>query len=141
MKDASSLRNRALRLLIFSLICHHVYAQQYAFQYFGAEQGLTNLAIKTLFQDRTGFIWVVTEHGVLRYEGVRFREFTPEQGLPSSVNASIGEAPDGSVLVGNQSGLFRLRGERFEKVPLHFPGGTPSPETRSIENRINGYNS
>src|SRR5436190_19135786 len=93
-------------------------AQQFAFQYFGVEQGLTNLAVKTLFQDRTGFIRVVTENGVFRYEGIRFREFTPASGLPSSITASIGEAPDGSVLVGNQSGLFRLRGEQFENIPL-----------------------
>ena len=32
-------------------------AQQYAFQYLGVEQGLTSLAVRTLFQDRTGFIW------------------------------------------------------------------------------------
>jgi hypothetical protein len=31
-------------------------AQQYSFQYFGTEDGLTNLAVKVLFQDRTGFI-------------------------------------------------------------------------------------
>ena len=47
----------------------------------------------------TGFIWVVTENGVFRYEGVRFRELTPEHGLQASVTASIGESPDGSVLV------------------------------------------
>jgi len=94
------------------------HAQQYAFQYFGVEQGLTNLGVKTLFQDRTGFIWVGTEHGVFRYEGVRFREFTNKDGLPPGVTGSIGEAPDGSVLVGNIGGLYRLRGERFERVPL-----------------------
>ncbi|HXJ38163.1 MAG TPA: two-component regulator propeller domain-containing protein, partial [Bryobacteraceae bacterium] len=103
--------------------------QQYAFQYFGVEQGLTNLTVKALYQDHTGFIWVVTENGLFRYEGVRFREFAPEQGLPSSVTASIGEAPDKSVLVGNQSGLFRLRGERFEEIRL--PAGK----------KVNGYNS
>ncbi len=96
-------------------------AQQYAFQYFGVEQGLTNLAVKTLFQDRTGFIWVGTEHGAFRYEGVRFREFTKKDGLLPGVTWSLGEAPDGTVLIGNIQGLFRLRGERFEKVPL--PGG------------------
>ncbi len=96
-------------------------AQQYAFQYFGVEQGLTNLAVKTLFQDRTGFIWVGTEHGAFRYEGVRFREFTKKDGLPPGVTGSIGEAPDGSVLVGNYQGLFRLQNEHFENVPL--PGG------------------
>jgi diguanylate cyclase (GGDEF)-like protein len=98
------------------------HAQQYAFQYFGVEQGLTNLAVKTLFQDRTGFIWVGTEHGAFRYEGVRFREFTKKDGLPPGVTGSIGEAPDGSVLVGNYQGLFRLKHDRFENVPL--PGAS-----------------
>jgi diguanylate cyclase (GGDEF)-like protein len=97
-------------------------AQQYAFQYFGVEQGLTNLAVKTLFQDRTGFIWVGTEHGAFRYEGVRFKEFTKKDGLPPGVTGSIGEAPDGSVLVGNYQGLFRLQNERFENVPLPGAG-------------------
>ena len=39
---------------------------------------------------------MVTENGLFRYEGVRFREFLPEQGLPLSVTSSIGEAPDES---------------------------------------------
>lgn len=115
-------------LLLAAWMPAAAHAQQYAFQYLGVEQGLTNLAVKNLFQDRTGFIWVGTENGVFRYEGVRFQEFGQEQGLPPSVAASIGEAPDGSVLVGNQSGLYRLTGEKFERVSL--PAGT----------RINGYN-
>ena len=104
-------------------------AQQYAFEYFGIEQGLTNLSVKSIYQDHAGFIWVATENGLFRYEGVRFRQFTPSQGLPSSVTASLGESADGTVLVGNQSGLFRLRGEQFEKIAL--PAGK----------KVNGYNS
>ncbi|MDE3196871.1 MAG: hypothetical protein KGN84_11035, partial [Acidobacteriota bacterium] len=50
--------------------------QQYSFQYFGIDQGLTNLTPKSLFQDRTGFIWVGTETGIFRYEGVRFRKIS-----------------------------------------------------------------
>ncbi len=115
-------------LLVLASAPPRALAQQYTFQYFGVEQGLSNLTVKTLFQDRTGFIWVVTENGLFRYEGIRFREFSPEQGLPSSITASIGEAPDGTVLVGNQSGLYGLRGEHFEKLTL--PAGS----------KINGYN-
>ena len=114
--------------IIFLLACVSLQAQQYSFQYFGVEQGLTNLGIKTLFQDRTGFIWLVTENGVFRYEGVRFLEFSPEKGLPASFSASLGDLSDGSVLVGNQSGLFRARGERFEPVPM------------LVGKRVNGYN-
>jgi len=95
-----------------------VSAQQFSFQYFGIEQGLTNLTAKSLFQDRTGFIWVVTENGIFRYEGVRFRKFSTDEGMTPSVTASIGEAPDGSVLVGKPTGLYRLKSDRFEPVPL-----------------------
>lgn len=98
-------------------------AQQYSFQYYGIDQGLTNLTAKSLFQDRIGFIWVGTENGIFRYEGERFRKFSEKEGLPSSVNASLGEAPDGSVLIGKPQGLFRLKSDRFEPVVLPGKGG------------------
>ena len=41
-------------------------AQQYRFRFFGTEDGLSNLAVKVLFQDRTGFLWAATESGVFR---------------------------------------------------------------------------
>ena len=41
-----------------------VKAQQYSFRYYGTEDGLTNAAVKVLFQDRTGFVWAGTENGV-----------------------------------------------------------------------------
>jgi diguanylate cyclase (GGDEF)-like protein len=128
MNRSSQCRTAAMCILGAAWISGIAPAQEYAFQYLGVEQGLTNLSVRTLFQDRIGFIWVGTENAVFRYEGLRFREFGPEQGLPSSVEVSIGEAPDGSVLVGNQSGLYRLSGEEFERVPL--PAGT----------KVNGYN-
>ncbi len=128
MNRTTLFKMSAVCILLAMWVPRGARAQQYAFQYLGIEQGLTNLAVKTLFQDRTGFIWVGTENGVFRYEGVRFREFAPEQGLPPSVEASIGEAPDGSVLVGSQSGLYRLTGEKFARIAL--PAGS----------RVNGYN-
>jgi diguanylate cyclase (GGDEF)-like protein len=103
--------------------CASARAQQYSFQYFGVDQGLTNLTAKSLFQDQIGFIWVATENGIFRYEGERFRKFGEKEGLPSSVNASIGEAPDGSVLIGKPQGLFRLKSDHFEPVQLGRKAG------------------
>src|SRR5271169_2468647 len=96
-------------------------AQEYSFRYYGAEDGLTNLAVKVLFQDRVGFLWAGTENGVFRYDGQRFQRYGPADGLPHEVVLSLGEAPDGSLLAGYRVGLFRQRGRRFELVPL--PGG------------------
>jgi ligand-binding sensor domain-containing protein len=77
-----------------------VKAQKYSFRYYGAEDGLTNLAVKVLLQDRTGFLWAGTENGVFRYDGQRFQRYGPAEGLPHEVVLSLGEAPDGSLLEG-----------------------------------------
>ena len=82
MNRTSHLKVCAMCIFLAACTTDSARAQEYAFQYLGVEQGLTNLAVRTLFQDRTGFIWVGTENGVFRYEGVRFREFAAEQGLP-----------------------------------------------------------
>lgn len=93
-------------------------AQQYNFRYLGTEQGLTDLAVRQIFQDRAGFLWVSTEDGVFRYDGDRFRKFGPAEGIPESSGASFGDAPDGSLLAGGNFGLYRLppNGHRFERV-------------------------
>jgi diguanylate cyclase (GGDEF)-like protein len=113
------LRNAiVLALLIFST--GMVQAQEYGFRYLGASEGLTNLTIREIYQDRTGFIWVSTENGIFRFDGERFEEFGPNQGIPSSSAAGLGEAPDGTLLVGGKFGLYNLHGNHFEKLNVAF---------------------
>jgi len=101
-------------------------AQRYSFRYYGTEEGLTNLAVKVLFQDRTGFLWMGTEGGVFRFDGQRFQHYGPDQGLPHDFVLSLGEAPDGSVLAGYRDGLYQQKGARFEKVALPGARGVDS---------------
>jgi ligand-binding sensor domain-containing protein len=93
-------------------------AQQYSFRYYGGDQGLTNLAARVLFQDRTGFLWVSTENGLFRYDGMRFQEFGAAEGLPPSSALSLGEGPDGALLAGGDFGLYRKSGDRFEHLAM-----------------------
>ena len=104
--------------LVFLALCGTAHAQQYSFQTLGADQGLTNLGVKNLYQDKQGFLWVSTEEGVFRYDGRRFRAFGQEEGLPTSSGVAFAEAPDGDLLVGGEIGLFRLSGGHFARVPL-----------------------
>jgi serine/threonine protein kinase len=66
----------ALLLLTSVILC----AQEYNFRNFGVTEGLSNLAVRQIYQDRVGFIWVSTENGIFRYDGERFQSFGPEQG-------------------------------------------------------------
>jgi hypothetical protein len=91
-------------------------AQEYSFRSFGTAEGLNNLAVRQVYQDRVGFIWVSTENGIYRYDGDRFEAFGPAQGIPITSGAALGDAPNGTLLVGATVGLYHLRGNRFEKL-------------------------
>lgn len=113
--------SRTTRALVFLLLtAGAAWAQEYSFRFFGNADGLNNLAVRQIYQDRDGFIWVSTENGIFRYDGDRFEAFGPAQGIPISSAAAFGEAPDGSLLAGGAFGLYRLHGNRFSKLPVQF---------------------
>src|SRR5947208_6310356 len=95
--------------------------QRYSFKNYGREQGLTNMAITTMIQDRTGFIWVATQNGLFWYDGKSFREFESMQESPSRDVQALHESSDGTLWVGTRGGLVRRRGSHFERIDL---GGT-----------------
>jgi diguanylate cyclase (GGDEF)-like protein len=109
---------RALSFLL--LMAGVLSAQEYSFRTFGNADGLANLAVRQIYQDREGFIWVSTENGIFRYDGDRFEVFGPAQGIPTTSAAAFGEAPDGSLLAGGNFGLYHLHGNSFEKLPVPF---------------------
>ena len=113
---------KLIALALFLLGTHSgiVCAQEYSFHYLGVSEGLNNLAVRRIYQDRAGFIWVSTENGIFRYDGERFEAFGPGQGIPPSSSAAFGAAPDGSLLVGGDFGLFHLSGNRFQELQGAF---------------------
>jgi diguanylate cyclase (GGDEF)-like protein len=117
MDRLGRLRGVVLLLLTSSVLL----AQEYSFRVFGNGEGLENLSIRQIYQDRVGFLWVSTENGLYRFDGERFEGFGPGQGIPITSGAMLGDAPDGSLLAGGDFGLYRLRDNRFEKVegPFH----------------------
>jgi diguanylate cyclase (GGDEF)-like protein len=107
-------------VLLLLLTCAAVRAQEYSFRTFGPADGLNNMGIREIYQDRTGFLWVNTDNGVFRYDGDRFEDFGLSGGAPAFTGASFGETPDGALLFGGDFGLDRLQGNRFEAVQGNF---------------------
>lgn len=110
-----------------SLFAPALSAQRYNFKFYGEDEGLKNLAVQTVLQDRAGFLWVGTQNGLYRYDGNRFAAFTKNDGLPGTRIESVYESTDGTLWVSTDAGLARrvpdhLR-DRFEAVPLAGPQG------------------
>jgi diguanylate cyclase (GGDEF)-like protein len=112
--------SKAWPLVLLLLMCESLRAQEYSFRYFGVAEGLNDLAVRAIYQDHAGFLWVATANGFFRYNGDRFEAFGAAQGVPSSPASAFGDGPDGSLLAGGAFGLIRLRGDHFEKVPGPF---------------------
>jgi signal transduction histidine kinase/ligand-binding sensor domain-containing protein/CheY-like chemotaxis protein len=98
-------------------------AQRYNFKFYGEEEGLQNLAVQVVLQDRTGFLWVGTQNGLYRYDGSGFIGFSKSDGLPGARIESLHETIDGTLWVGTQTGLARRNRDHFETVPIGVAQG------------------
>lgn len=84
--------------------------------------GLPSNEVTGLCQDRTGYLWVATSNGLVRFDGTRFLgyDFAPGgQLMSSSIAAIAADLTDDSVWVApSAGGLVRFRSGRFEEHPL-----------------------
>jgi ligand-binding sensor domain-containing protein len=76
-------------------------------------EGLRNLVVTVLHQDRDGFLWVGTENGLYRYDGHRFLAFSVKEGLPGTDITLLYETADGKLWVGTDHGLAWRSGTAF----------------------------
>ncbi len=71
-----------LGVLIWSCTACEATAQQLAFQSYGNAEGLTNAWFSCLHQDKVGYVFACTQHGLYAYDGRRYLNLGPRQGLP-----------------------------------------------------------
>ena len=68
--------------LFLSLIWSFFYAQQYT--NYNVKNGLPSNHVYRITQDYQGFIWFITDKGMVKYNGKTFKTFTTKEGLPSN---------------------------------------------------------
>ncbi len=71
------------------------------------QDGVFSGAPNAISQTTDGYLWIGTQAGLLRFDGVRFAPWTPPDGkhLPSSNITSLLGARDGSLWIGMEGGL------------------------------------
>ena len=108
-------------LILTAMAIQPLAAQRYVFREYGQAQGLNNLSVETIYQDRAGFLWAGTQNGLFRYDGRSFSDFGTGAGMPGTYVQSIHESPDGTLWVGSNHGMSYLRGGRFVHTGLPLP--------------------
>src|SRR5690348_2278219 len=77
MKHALLLTWSAIVLLAYSS-----FGQEYSYTRYDVKDGLAGSNVYCITQDKEGFLWMGTDGGLSRFDGVHFKNFTLEDGLP-----------------------------------------------------------
>jgi signal transduction histidine kinase/ligand-binding sensor domain-containing protein len=84
---------------------------QYAHTAWRIREGFTKGAINAIAQTADGYLWLGTEVGLLRFDGVRNVPWQPPAGeqLPNSYIRTLLAARDGTLWIGTRKGLARWK--------------------------------
>lgn len=107
--------------------------QKLRFEKLSIDQGLSNMLVLCLMQDRQGFIWAGTQGGLNRFDGYRFKSYLHDPDRDDSLSDNyvncLLEDRSGNLWVGTRFGLSRFdrRTERFTTLLFEpeQPGSRP----------------
>ncbi len=112
-------------LLLCTLLCTGASAlnpslelNQYAHTAWPAREQFIG-ATQSIVQTSDGYLWLGTEFGIVRFDGIRFSPWTPPAGerLPSSNINTLLTAHDGTLWIGTIDGLASFNKGRLTRYP------------------------
>ncbi len=104
-------------------------AQNYFYDKWEVKDGLPQNSVNQVIQTSDGYLWVATEGGLGRFDGLKFETFNSQNVAPFSSNriGVLRENTNGDLLIGSyKSGLVIYRNGDFFKPDLPFVGGSNS---------------
>ena len=99
------------------------------------QDGRLPSGVLCLTQTKDGFLWIGTEFGLLRFDGVRFEawEPSPDQRLSNNYITALMAARDGGLWIGMRDSLAHWTGEKLEIY--HTSGATVGVISTIIQDR------
>jgi len=142
----------AIKLNIVTIFCFlltPVYAQQFEFSHLDNTNGLSDNEVVSIYKDSRGFLWVGTNIGLNRYDGINFKAYKHVRNDPYSPSfdliRSIAEDADGNLWLlgtGNNYIVYDWRTEIFINNAdsiLNTMGLPPGPTKIEIDKDKNFF--
>jgi len=102
--------------IIFICLYNGTQAQSPKFESYKILKNKKNVEVNTIFQDKKGFIWLGTNYGLVKYNGVDFQLFTTKDSLSDNIVSSINEDNQDKIWIGHKSGDITIfNGSTFSK--------------------------
>jgi PAS domain S-box-containing protein len=93
----------------------HKTISQYTHMNWQTEEGFPQISVQCMTQTQDGYLWIGTQEGIIRFDGVKFTVFdrsnTP--GINHNSIRSLLQTMDGSLWLGTEGGLTRMVRGKF----------------------------
>ena len=112
---------RLFFLVILAFAAFTTSAQDFPVQHYKIEDGLPSNTVYEVYKDSKGYLWIATDKGIARYNGITFEIFNTSNGLPDNEILLFQEDPYGRLWLGT------LNGERcfYKDGVFHTEANTP----------------
>ena len=92
---------------------------QYAHKAWTIREGFSKGVINSIAQTPDGYLWLGTEFGLLRFDGIQAVPWSPPgpQDLPGSFVNALFAARDGTLWIGTRTGLASWNGAKLTRYP------------------------
>ncbi len=94
-------------------------ARAYNFQSWLKEQGLPQSPVRTLAQTHEGYLWIGSDDGLARFDGLHFAAFGIQEGIKGGPVSALIEDSDGALWIGStDSGLSRWQNNQITRFMM-----------------------
>lgn len=112
---------RVCNVLFFVLMLsciHNSITAQVAYHNFNTNSGLPSNETYCAYQDKQGYMWFGTDHGVVKYNGYTFETYTTADGLTDNTVFNIKADPEGNIwFLTYSGGICYYNGKSFLPHP------------------------
>lgn len=135
--------NRILFILLLLCLVGLPLAAQTG-KFYSTNNELSSSLINQIFQDKRGFIWIATEYGLNRFDGLRFSNYKHLSGDSTSIKnnyvRTLFEDNRQNLLVGCIDGLMKYDPETdtFREIPMMRAGKQVFPHVTQMQKLHNG---
>ena len=101
-------------LLLFATA---VNAQNFPMIHYTVDDGLPSNVVNHIYRDSKGFLWIATDKGIARFNGIKFETFTTDDGMPDNEIFFFQEDKQGRLWLATYSGeLCYYKDGRFHNA-------------------------
>jgi len=91
-------------LFFNSFLSNSSFAQIYNFRNYSVRDGLLQSTVRTITQDKEGYVWFGTDGGVSKFDGLYFTNYSKREGLIDASVTSLFCDKSGRLWIGFASG-------------------------------------